>query len=94
MSKQKHISARQAAVETLREAGEPLKLAAIVEGALKRAPHLGGKDPKGTVRSQVILAANAGKDFERVAPGVYGLRDEEEPQQPKPRQRRKAAAKS
>jgi len=91
----KRISARQAAVNVLEREGKPLKLGVIAEEALKQATHLtskGGSKPLDTIKTQVILAANRGRYFKKVAPGVYDLLDAKAAPKRAPRKRAKAKA--
>jgi len=73
--------ARQAAVEVLRRAGEPLNTAEIARRVLEvKGVSLTGKTPAATVAA--MLAVENGKPdglFVRVAPGTYALRDRSAP---------------
>jgi restriction system protein len=70
-------TARQAAVEVLERAGEPLQVAEIARRVLGlEGVRLGGKTPRATVAA--LLAVENKKPaglFVRVAPGRYGLRE-------------------
>lgn len=86
----KSKTAKQAAVEALREAGEPLKLKELVERVLA-APgvELKGKTPGATIAA-ILATENTRADglFERTAPGTYRLRELLVPTRPpKPRSR-------
>jgi hypothetical protein len=73
----KAISARQAAVLVLREAGEPLKSAEVARRVLAvSGVRLAGRTPEATVAAKLAVE-NKRPDglFVRVAPGTYGLRE-------------------
>lgn len=74
-------TAKQATVEVLRRAGEPLKAAEIARRVVEaKDVRLAGKTPAATVAA--MLAVENGKPdglFVRVAPGTYGLRERSEP---------------
>jgi HB1, ASXL, restriction endonuclease HTH domain len=69
-------TAKQAAVEVLKRAGEPLKTTEIAERVLKtQGVQLAGKTPGATIAA--ILAVESKKPdglFIRTAPGTYTLR--------------------
>ena len=70
-------TARQAAVEVLRRAGEPLKSAEIARRVLEmKGVRLAGKTPAATVAA-LLAVENKKADglFVRVAPGLYALRE-------------------
>jgi hypothetical protein len=72
-------TAKAAAAEVLRRAGEPLKTAEIVERVLKmRGVKLGGKTPAATIAA-ILATENKKPDglFVRTAPGIYTLREQE-----------------
>ncbi len=76
----KATTARQAAVEVLREAGEPLKSAEIARRVLEvKGVRLAGKTPEATVAA-MLAVENKKPDglFVRVAPGTYALRERSE----------------
>ena len=76
MSTSSKKTARQAAVEALTQAGEPLKTAEIVERVLKTpGVKLAGKTPAATIAA-ILAIENAKPDglFVRTAPGTYTLR--------------------
>ncbi len=74
----KPITAKQAAVEVLRHAGEPLNSAEIARRVLEvKDVKLAGKTPEATVAA--MLAVENKKPaglFVRTAPGTYALREE------------------
>ncbi len=71
----KKLSGVEAAAEVLRENdGGPMKLAEIVEGALKKAKHLKGR---GSVQAPLDAAAKKGRLFKKTGPGMYALLDAE-----------------
>ena len=77
----KGITARQAAVEVLRGAGEPLKSAEIARRVMEvKGVRLVGKTPAATVAA-MLAVENKQPDglFPRVAPGTYALRERSEP---------------
>jgi hypothetical protein len=74
-------TAKQAAVEVLGRAGEPLKSAEIAGRVLEvRGVSLAGKTPAATVAA-MLAVENKKADglFVRVAPGTYALRERSEP---------------
>ena len=73
-------TARQAAVEVLGRAGEPLKSAEIASRVLEvKGVRLVGKTPAATVAA-MLAVENRKPDglFVRVAPGTYTLRERSE----------------
>jgi hypothetical protein len=75
------MTARQAAVEVLREAGGPLKSVEVARRVLEvNGVRLEGKTPEATVAA-MLAVENKKPDglFARVAPGTYALRDRSEP---------------
>ena len=86
----KSKTAKQAAVEALREAAEPLTLKELVERVLATpGVELKGKTPGATIAA-ILATENTRADglFERTAPGTYGLRELLVPTRPpKPRSR-------
>jgi len=75
------MTARQAAVEVLLEAGEPLKSGEIARRVLEReGVRLAGKTPAATVAAMLAIE-NKKPDglFVRTAPSTYALRDRSEP---------------
>jgi len=76
MAKRKK-TVRQAAVEVLRRAGEPLKADEIGRRVLKvKGVELTGKTPLASVSALLAVENKKGGVFERVAPGTYRLREE------------------
>ena len=70
------LTAKQAAVEVLRRAGEPLKADEIGKRVLKlKGVQLRGKTPIATVNA-ILASENKKPDglFTRTAPGTYTLR--------------------
>lgn len=75
-SKTKKLSGVEAAAEVLRaNDGGPMKLKDIVEGALKKAPHLKGR---GSVQAPLDAASKKGRLFKKTGPGEYALLPAEE----------------
>ena len=73
-------TARQAAVEVLRLAGEPLKSAKIARRVLEvKGVRLAGKTPAASVAA-MLAVENKKPDglFVRTAPGTYTLRERSE----------------
>jgi Family of unknown function (DUF6884) len=74
--KSQKLSGVEAAAAVLRENdGGPMKLKDIVEGALKKAPHLKGR---GSVQAPLDAAAKKGRLFKKVDTGTYELLPETE----------------
>ncbi len=76
-SEHKPLTARQAAVEVLRSAGEPLKSAEHARRVLEvEGVRLAGKTPAATVAA-MLAVENKKPDglFVRTAPGTYALRE-------------------
>jgi hypothetical protein len=74
------LTAKEAAVEVLRRAGEPLKADEIGKRVLKlKGVRLGGKTPLATV-SAILASENTKPDglFTRTAPGTYTLREQKQ----------------
>lgn len=72
------ITAKAAAVEVLRRAGEPLQANEIGKRVLRvKGVQLGGKTPHATVAA-ILATENKKPDglFVRTAPGTYGLREQ------------------
>jgi HB1, ASXL, restriction endonuclease HTH domain len=72
------ITAKAAAVEVLRRAGEPLQANEIGKRVLKvKGVQLGGKTPLATVAA-ILATENKKPDglFVRTAPGMYALREQ------------------
>jgi hypothetical protein len=72
------VTAKAAAVEVLRRAGEPLKADEIGKRVLKqKGVRLGGKTPLATVAA-ILASENKKPDglFTRTAPGTYALREQ------------------
>ena len=77
----KAITARRAAVEVLRGAGESLRSAEIARRVLElKNLRLAGKTPAATVAA-MLAVENKKPDglFVRTAPGTYALRERSEP---------------
>ena len=77
----KAITARQAAVEVLQRAGEPLKSDEITRRVLAvKGVRLAGKTPAASVAA-MLAVENKKSDglFVRVVPGTYALRERNEP---------------
>ncbi len=74
-------TAKQAVVEVLRRAGEPLKSAEIARRVLEsEGVRLAGKTPAATIAAMPAVE-NKKPDglFVRVAPGTYALRERSKP---------------
>lgn len=69
------VTVREAAVEILTRAGQPLKAATLADAVLK-VPGIGvkAKNPKASVLAQLAGLHAHGGPIERVAPGTYTLR--------------------
>ena len=79
MQEGKRKTAKQAAVEVLRRAGEPLKADEVGRRVLKvRGVELKGATPLATI-SAMLAVENKKPDglFVRTAPGTYALREGE-----------------
>ena len=75
------MTAKQAAVEVLRSADEPLKSAEIARRVLEaEGVRLAGKTPAATVAA-MLAVENKKPDglFVRTAPGTYALRERSQP---------------
>ena len=73
-------TAKQATVEVLRRAGEPLKTAEIAKRLLEvKGVSLAGKTPAATIAA-MLAVENKKPDglFVRTAPGMYTLRERSE----------------
>jgi hypothetical protein len=69
-------TAKQAAVEVLRRAGEPLKADEIGKRVMKvKGVKLAGKTPLATISAMLAVENKKGGLFERTAPGTYRLRE-------------------
>lgn len=73
------MSIREAAIQVLREAGEPLKVEELVKRILdEKLWQSGGKTPAASIEAALIIDMKKKGDkstFVRVAPRTYGLRD-------------------
>ena len=80
-SNDKPKTAKQAAVEVLEHAAEPLKTDEIARRVLEvKGVRLAGKTPGATIAA-MLAVENKRPDglFVRVAPGTYALRERSEP---------------
>jgi hypothetical protein len=76
-SKQKGASAKQVAIDVLRQAGEPLHASEIAKRVLAsgRCAGLKGKTPEATVSAMLAVGSKPGGPFIRVDKGTYTLAD-------------------
>jgi HB1, ASXL, restriction endonuclease HTH domain len=105
-SKQKGASAKQVAIDVLRQAREPLRASEIAKQVLAsgRCAGLKGKTPEATISAMLAVGSKPGGPFKRVDKGTYTLADgpaasktstkTSEPSTPKRATTRKSAGRS
>jgi hypothetical protein len=76
-SKRKGASAKQVAIDVLRNAGEPLRASEIAKRVLAsgRCAGLRGKTPEATISAMLAVGSKPGGPFSRVGKGTYTLAD-------------------
>jgi hypothetical protein len=76
-SKQKGASAKQVAIDVLRQAREPLRASEIAKRVLAsgRCAGLKGKTPEATISAMLAVGSKPGGPFKRVDKGTYTLAD-------------------
>ncbi len=97
---QKGASAKQVAIDVLRQAREPLRASEIAKRVLAsgRCAGLKGKTPEATISAMLAVGSKPGGPFKRVDKGTYALADAptaaktSEPSAPKRAAARKTAA--
>ena len=70
-------SAKQVAIDVLREAGAPLRAKEIATRVIAsgRCPRLKGKTPEATIAAMLAVGSKPGGPFKRVDKGTYALSD-------------------
>lgn len=77
----KGASAKQVAIDVLRQASEPLHASEIAKRVLAsgRCAGLKGKTPEATISAMLAVGSKAGGPFKRVDKGTYTLADPSTP---------------
>jgi hypothetical protein len=76
-TKEKVASAKQVAIDVLRNAGEPLRASEIAKRVIAsgRCAGLKGKTPEATISAMLAVGSKPGGPFKRVDKGTYTLTD-------------------
>jgi hypothetical protein len=103
-TKEKVASAKQVAIDVMRNAGEPLRASEIAKRVIAsgRCAGLKGKTPEATISAMLAVGSKPGGPFKRVDKGTYTLADAatatkpstqtREPSAPQRQAKRKTAA--